>query len=162
MALPVAVEQRAQAKVKVLPVPVALPHKCASCGCSTNEDGRAFYDFGINVNYYGVIYVCTECIVGLMNDVGWVSPAQHQAVVDKLQEVSSDNLNLRGKVVAYGNALSSAITADQLDLVGLSVDDTESSSAPVSGNRKSEPSDAKSGPANVSAIKSSHDPIIKL
>lgn len=50
------------------------PGKCAGCGGFT---GRRFIDFGLELDYYGVVYLCLEtCFTEVANQIGFLSPVQ--------------------------------------------------------------------------------------
>jgi hypothetical protein len=49
-------------KYRILAFPDVGNHlKCANCGCG-REDGRKYIDFGLQIDWYGPVYLCTECI----------------------------------------------------------------------------------------------------
>lgn len=45
-------------RFKLLERPVALPGKCACCGAVD----RPVVDFGFDLDFYGVVYLCTTCL----------------------------------------------------------------------------------------------------
>lgn len=51
-------ETQTASRFQVLPVPQVSPGKCACCG-SVN---RPVVDFGFDVDYYGTVYLCKNCV----------------------------------------------------------------------------------------------------
>ena len=50
------------------------PGKCAGCGGFTD---RHFIDFGLELDFYGVVYLCLEnCFTEVANQIGFISPIQ--------------------------------------------------------------------------------------
>lgn len=145
--------------VSIIDLPVALPHKCASCGCSTNHDGRKYLDFGISIDFYGVLYICSQCIVPLMNSHGWLSPDQSQELKEANAKLQLEALELRGKCVSYGNALKHFIDNDQL---GMDSGIVGSSPTVAKNDSGAKSSDKKRGSDSVSAISSGDKPIITI
>jgi len=93
--------------VKWLP----LPGKCASCGYSggTNDLSadyeRMFIDFGFDVDFYGVVGFCTDCVKEMGTVLGLVPPEEYQKVLTDLsaeisrsQELGLANDQLRGTI----------------------------------------------------------------
>lgn len=55
-------------RFKLLDRPMALPAKCAVCGAVD----RPVIDFGLDVEWYGVVYFCTECFTAAAQILGLV------------------------------------------------------------------------------------------
>jgi hypothetical protein len=62
-------EMLRMSKYRILPVPDVNPAKCANCG-SCKNDGRGYVDFGLQVDWYGVVYLCTECLRDIAEKAG--------------------------------------------------------------------------------------------
>ena len=60
-------------RIKLLSNPDALPAKCAICGYP-GGDQRKFVDFGLDIDYYGVIYLCTDCMNEIAVGIGYLLP----------------------------------------------------------------------------------------
>lgn len=56
-------------KYRILAVPDIKPAKCANCGSSKN-DGRKYIDFGLEVDWYGIVYLCGLCLVDVATEMG--------------------------------------------------------------------------------------------
>lgn len=58
-----------------------LPGKCAICGYSASgenepDDRRRYVDFGLDIDYYGVVVFCTECVHSLVTQLGYALPSE--------------------------------------------------------------------------------------
>lgn len=63
-------EMLRMSKYRILPIPDVGPaFKCANCGAAKN-DGRGYVDFGLQVDWYGVVYLCTECLRDIAEKAG--------------------------------------------------------------------------------------------
>jgi transcription elongation factor Elf1 len=73
-------------KFKILPAPAALPTKCIACGCST----KPVVDFACDIDWYGAVYFCEDCIVEAARMFGMVSTEQYNKVFDEAQRLNSN------------------------------------------------------------------------
>ncbi len=56
-------------KYRVLTAPeLKKPSKCSNCG-STKED-RKYVDFGLEIDWYGIVYLCTLCLTDVAKNSG--------------------------------------------------------------------------------------------
>ena len=62
-------EMLRMSKYIIKDVPMVQPGKCANCGASKN-DGRQYIDFGLQIDWYGCIYLCGFCILDIANSMG--------------------------------------------------------------------------------------------
>lgn len=82
-------------RFKILDAPYATPGKCAVCGyaASGNEtepdDKRQYIDFGLDIDYYGVVYICTTCIHELTHQLGYILPVEADEFENKIEELTS-------------------------------------------------------------------------
>lgn len=51
------------------------PGICVTCGRHGNSDERGMVDTGVDQDYYGVIYVCSMCVLEMAEQYGAASPA---------------------------------------------------------------------------------------
>lgn len=49
-------------KFHIMATPIMSPGRCANCGASV-PDGRRYVDFGLTIEGYGVVYICTLCLI---------------------------------------------------------------------------------------------------
>lgn len=88
--------------MQIIPLPLALPGKCIVCGASNNDDGRQYIDFGLEIDFYGVVYFCTHCMSETAVAIGYRSPSLFAVIEEeniefagKLSELSAENVKLR-------------------------------------------------------------------
>lgn len=48
---------------------LTYPHRCATCGSFSGDNNKKFVDFGLFVEFYGNVYICTECFIGAVKSV---------------------------------------------------------------------------------------------
>lgn len=77
--------QPSVSRFQVVERPYALPAKCCVCGNGT----RQAVDFGSNVQNYGAIYMCVECLGEAARQIGFVAP--DRLVAEKLGAEQSVN-----------------------------------------------------------------------
>lgn len=117
-------EFSAQSKFQKLTGPLQqLPHKCASCYRYDNPDPDReghldFVTWNQDIEYYGIIYICTDCLREIVNQIGWATDIQvkraSNMIKDLLAQVShlsEENENLRNAVgnlstIAVGGAVA--------------------------------------------------------
>lgn len=57
-------EMLRMSKYRILNVPDVQPGKCANCG-SSKPDGRSYVDFGLDVAWYGTVFICSLCLLDI-------------------------------------------------------------------------------------------------
>lgn len=62
-------EMLRMSKYRILDRPDVNPAKCANCG-STRVDGRKYVDFGLQVDWYGVVFLCSLCLGDIALNAG--------------------------------------------------------------------------------------------
>lgn len=77
-------------RIKVLDRPFASPGKCAICGTVS----RPVIDFNFNLDWYGAVYFCVECMADVGRVIGLVPLEEMRALVQ-------ENLNT---VISYCHA----------------------------------------------------------
>lgn len=79
-------------RIQVLDAPMAAPGHCAICGSTS---GR-MVDFGMNVEFYGVIYFCVDnCLVELANSFEYHSPRQWKMLMNQIEDQRDEINGLR-------------------------------------------------------------------
>lgn len=74
-------------KYQVTDVPMYKPGKCANCGSAKN-DGRRYVDFGLEVDWYGTVFLCGLCLKDVAQTMGLF--AELEAEIEKLKKTSFD------------------------------------------------------------------------
>lgn len=69
-------DQQGSNKIQISEHANVAPNKCANCSFSGREPGRYFIDFGVDLEFYGTVYLCTECFAECANIIGWIPPAE--------------------------------------------------------------------------------------
>jgi hypothetical protein len=114
-------EVSAQSKFQFVTAPLQqLPHKCAGCfryddpDCDKNGH-LVFLDWNFEVEFYGKVFICVDCLREIVNQLGWATDKQvkraDNVISDLLGQVSAlsvENENLRN---AVGNL--SIVAADR-------------------------------------------------
>lgn len=96
-------EMLRMSKYRVIDVPDVSPGKCANCGASKN-DGRRYIDFGLHVDWYGAVFLCTSCLTDAAIHAGLFEEMEKrlQESVDaqnKIEELKKKGENLHETVV---------------------------------------------------------------
>lgn len=128
-----------QSRIQVLNVPVAAPGKCTMCG-SAGDGERKFIDFGFQLDWYGAVYFCTECIKEFAQAAGYVpvEAFNNQGEELKKVQIDYDKLTLRNKAVenALRNTLDGQSNSDTSDdLVKRAMALVEKSDSPMESSR---------------------------
>lgn len=87
--------------------PPCLPGKCVVCG--TSECLEGFIDFGFELDFYGVVYFCFNCIREAAGVVGFIPVDSLQSVVivtneltDTVQKLQEENQELKNALGSLG------------------------------------------------------------
>lgn len=83
-------------KYRILAIPDFKPGKCANCGSSKN-DGRQYIDFGLEVDWFGTVYLCGHCLQNIAESMGLFKTIQTQLIESELKNKSIDDLKQRGE-----------------------------------------------------------------
>lgn len=121
-------------EIQILDFPVANPGKCYYCG---GVDKEQYLDTGIQIEFYGALYICNECFRAIANKMNYISPLQHVDLQDKVESLTQDREALEFKLMALEQALNS------LKAAGFHDPDSDS----VSNNKLVHPSNRVSDPA---------------
>jgi hypothetical protein len=93
-------------KFKIYDHPVALPTKCSGCGIGHNDEGRRqFIDIGFSLDYYGVVYFCTECFAEIAVALGFISVDTWEHIEKLSIEVADENRELREENVGLRSTI---------------------------------------------------------
>ncbi len=137
-------------RIQLLDRPFASPGKCAVCGSVT----RPVIDFNFNLDWYGAVYFCVECMADAGRVIGLVPIEEMSALVQEnlstvISYCSANNLVVIPKE-QYDAARSivSALTSSFNDF---------SSIFPVPMERISESENATSGDNSAVNAESDHD-----
>jgi len=106
------VSYRSAAKVQVLAAPRLAPGHCCICG-SSDQESRDFIDMGWEIDFFGVVYICTFCFSEVVNILGCLTKEQSEAL-------EHENNILRQRIVDFqAKELAIHDAADKLRASGL-------------------------------------------
>lgn len=95
-------EMLQMSKYTVVDVPYYKPGKCANCGASKN-DGRKYIDFGLEVDWYGIVYLCGTCLNDVAKNAGLfeglisrIHTLEKELELEKINKTSLDELKEKG------------------------------------------------------------------
>lgn len=94
------VNETAGDRITLIPRPLTLPGCCAVCGYSGTNVGdagdiRVFIDWQLDVEFYGRVYLCSDCILQAANALGWLGVKQAEELRAKVSEQESELIVLR-------------------------------------------------------------------
>lgn len=107
---------RESTKFRMSPAPIQVPGTCASCGSSSTDD-RDYVDFGMTVDFVGVIYFCTFCFTECANALGWISPEQARNMEELLEVTEKKVVDFYTKDRALNDAVRVLRDSGLFDLV---------------------------------------------
>lgn len=80
------------------------PGKCAGCGKYSNDD---FLDFGLEVDFYGVVYFCRECLTEAAMTFGYRPDSHYKKMQVELERLKIELTGSLEREEALRNALAS-------------------------------------------------------
>lgn len=89
------------------------PHRCAVCGSFSGDGGKKFIDFGLYVDFYGTVYICTGCFIGASSVVGYASQAKYSEALTQITEYQAVVASLIDENRSLRNAMDSLRTLDR-------------------------------------------------
>lgn len=96
-------EVNVSGRFHVLDQPYSAPSKCAFCGLGHNNDGEVrFIDTTLDLDFYGVVYICSNCLNEIAESLGYISndkwiglKYEREAIHDENEIVRAENDGLR-------------------------------------------------------------------
>ena len=70
-------------RIRIINAPILNPGTCAICGTSRTDD-RKYIDFGLDVDFVGVMYFCTFCFHELIRALGCLLPEEWTQLQEEL------------------------------------------------------------------------------
>lgn len=136
-------EMLRMSKYRILQVPDLNLAKCANCGSAKN-DGRKYIDFGLYVEWYGTVFLCTLCIKDIAMNAGLFDELEHRveelkfskikdeekeelkkAVLHTLEEVKTQFVSLHSSPDGSGSNSSSSVVFSENESTKSGVTKTE-------------------------------------
>lgn len=115
-----ALEYDYQGKFQLVTEPLqSLPHKCAGCNRESSYDSQnplQFVDWNLEVEFFGKIFICTDCLREMCNQMGYASPKQvimlesnSKLYFDRCKQLESENEELRNALGSLGVVFNNPI-----------------------------------------------------
>ncbi len=89
-------EMLRMSKYRVVAVPDKKPGKCANCG-SCKDDGRKYVDFNLEVDWFGIVYLCGFCLKDIALNVGLFRDYEERIRTAKDELLKISNLKYQGE-----------------------------------------------------------------
>lgn len=83
------IEKVSMGRFQVFDQPIAVPGNCIVCG-SVGDNKRKFVDFGITLEFTGVVYFCTFCLSELSEAMGFVSREQLDEAIEVIKKKNEE------------------------------------------------------------------------
>ncbi len=96
---------RESSRIKITDAPIQIPGVCIICGASRSDD-RQYMDFGMNIDFYGVVYFCTFCFTEAANHLGCLTKEQSDKLELELDGAKKQILNFTAKERALDDAIN--------------------------------------------------------
>lgn len=98
----------AQSRLKVLNNPELAPGVCFLNGC-VGDGERKFIDFGKNIEWYGAIYICTQCIVEVVEAADFVPVATFDKLHDAYRSLEIEHRQLQNRYAPFEEAINNVV-----------------------------------------------------
>jgi hypothetical protein len=66
-----------------------LPNKCAVCGSFTGDHDKKFITFGAWIEFFGTVYICTDCFMGAAALLDVVRKQQYLEALNQIKELQA-------------------------------------------------------------------------
>lgn len=94
---------RPDARVQVLPAPIASPGVCGICGKSSHPDG--FADARLDFEWYGTFYLCADCVGDYARAFGYHSISDMDHLYNRIDELEAQVANYENVIARLKEAL---------------------------------------------------------
>jgi len=159
------IDQQGSNKVRISDVPAAAPGKCVVCGYTGGDLGgtRKFIDVGLDIDFYGVVYFCTDCMDATAEILGYITPEKAAALsednarlslrVGELEVMEAKLNDIRTSIWPDTRALPEPVIISNPDPVAPESDDAEGDPGEGQDDREAEPIITVEGPDDSGAVK---------
>lgn len=98
----------AQSRLKVLDNPELAPGICFLNGC-VGDGKRKFIDFGKNIEWYGAVYICTQCIIEVAEAAEYIPVASFDKLHNDYRELKVNYDQLAAKYAPFEEAIKNVL-----------------------------------------------------
>lgn len=132
----------AQSRLKVLANPELAPGVCFLNGC-VGDGKRKFIDFGRNIEWYGAVYICTECIVEVVEAADYIPVAAYDVLHGEHRKLKVELAQLKTKYAPFEEAIKNVVDSPPngfgmvLHPSNVGISDSEVSAVNESADRES-------------------------
>jgi hypothetical protein len=92
-------------KIKFYMNPPMLPSCCWICN-GTPDGVKQYVDIGIQQDYYGAVYICTDCLQPLMQGLAYVPLAEFETLQEQNQALIAENEKQADRLEFYDSLIS--------------------------------------------------------
>jgi hypothetical protein len=101
------VEINVTGRFHVLDQPYAAPSKCAFCGLGHSQDGKvSFIDTTLDLDFYGVVYICSTCLTEIAASLDYVSPQYWKTLKESYDQIYDENDRLAAENAGLRDAVN--------------------------------------------------------
>lgn len=86
-------------KYRIVEIPDKKQAKCSNCG-STKNDGRKYVDFGLEVDWYGIVFLCGLCVYDIARTMDCFAD-----YINRIDKLEAENETLKNLLLAKGDTL---------------------------------------------------------
>lgn len=105
-------------RFKVLERPFVAPGKCAVCGAVD----KPVVDFGFDLDWYGVVYFCLDCMTEISKTIGMVHSSELEAYEGKFEQSLQKYLTQHDYALVTNEFLVDAVHSfDRLSALAVSI-----------------------------------------
>lgn len=98
----------AQSRLKVLDNPELEPGICFLNGC-VGDGKRKFIDFGKNIEWYGAVYICTQCVIEVSEAAEFIPVASFDKLHNDYRELKVNYDQLAAKYAPFEEAIKNVM-----------------------------------------------------
>lgn len=110
--------------------PPVGPNCCSACGSHRGT----FIDFGLDVDYYGTVYLCLDnCFKEAMTQLGYLSPVDKERLHQELEDYKLSLNEAEEEIERLENAVDSLTNSRRWSSSGANSDDSGQDSRGLSG-----------------------------
>lgn len=96
-------------RVTLLDLPVAAPGVCALCGSAN----KPVVDFGKQLDWYGAVYFCHDCIREVAEVIGYVPIEPFQKLNEEYRKLTVENARLVSHIQKLKETLSALLSGNE-------------------------------------------------